>query len=718
MPRRRPKGWLCESDECTLNQITAGIEKLWRTGTDPKTYTPHDPGHFERVEQNLRQLVPRGRWKRLTDTERFLLTCAAWTHDVGMHPAAHDGSNGQLTPREIRQRHVEVSAAWIIHHGREFGLSHAESVLIAEIGRYHSRNNDICFCSTKRTCRGEIVRPQLLAAYLRLADAIEVAHDRVAQFEVPRFLFLQEAIADNAETTLFHWIKSFVVAGVAVSPDTQTIAVEFQAPGDELISMLHDLATEEERRELLQRDSFTREIAERHPGLRLLIQYVLDELRNELETVSDVLCKGGISAFQIVEPSDSILVLRGASRPSWSSGLNRVVNYLSVAYSPNSTGTASAAINAIEDAVRAIEERAKSHGDRAEDIRAAIKEVFPQLRVSLQERSEERSCHSELRRISEFVVDLATRMIRFRGDHFQPWLEALTGFGKTMRTLISHDGDAMAKLAENFWTEVKSRHSDAFSSSSRGLAVLLFGNSATVAQLLARMPRNELDHIHCYIAEGRPKTKHGARNKPIYLDAETYAGTIRAAVSRLYKNQSLTDRPRIAIRIIPDAAVATAIDPYHASGRTSDHPPVDAVIFGANGIFLEPEIRIAHSCGHLGIAAIARCFGVPVYVVANSVKIQDKPHGGDWRRAQREPNEWIGSRGNDIVARLKPLEASASWNPREEQVGTKLLNLIITEQGAGNCDLDSAELRDLLRKWKASIDEKLMPPDWLATVAQ
>lgn len=221
--------WLSADDASRYTSLVEQVGRLWSSGLDPQTFTPHDPGHFRRVEKNVQELIPKQRWHLLNDEERFLLSCAAWTHDIAMNPSAHFIRTGK-SGADIRRQHVDESADWVMRERRAFGLSFSEATVLSEVNLHHSRRYRIDFCSDTRICNGLVVRPRLLASYLRLADAIEVGHERVDDWEMQRFLFLQDAIAKNAEETLFHWIKSFIVSGITPSIADQRILVEFQIP--------------------------------------------------------------------------------------------------------------------------------------------------------------------------------------------------------------------------------------------------------------------------------------------------------------------------------------------------------------------------------------------------------------------------------------------------------------------------------------------------------
>lgn len=700
------RSWLSPDDHPRYTALIEQVGRLWSSGVDPQSFTPHDPGHFRRVEKNIQGLIPRQRWDLLIDEERFLLSCAAWTHDIAMNPSAHFIRTDK-SGAEIRRQHVDESADWVMRERRAFGLSFSEATVLSEVNLHHSRRYRIDSCSETRVCNGVVVRPRLMASYLRLADAIEVGHERVDDWEIQRFLFLQEAISKNAEETLFHWIKSFIVSGITASVADQRILVEFQIP-ESVARKIAKLTRHPDKPVQL---SF--EQAKQDAGFSLLSRFILDEVNEELETVEEVLAIGGVSSYHFVAASDAVVVLPERISPKWSSGLTRVVNDLRVAHSPNSSGTATAALNAIGDTLDVATLRA-TKGDstiqcsfeskdacQIEIPLDLVSDVMAQLRKNLQARLESRMCHVELKRVSDFVVALATNIME-QGtlQDCRDWLVALDEFRRKMGAVVDRPNSIESDTAAQFWKHcltlpgIKEREQ---------LTVLLFGNSGTVANVIAQHKHYGVKNLFCYVAEGRPKSMHGARNQPTYLDVEAYSQTLRDAEKKCHEDKAMS------IRVIPDIAVGTVLDPSHASGRDAEkYPPVDAVVFGANGVFVnsDDDVTIAHTCGHLSIAATARQLNVPVFVVASAAKVQSQPMG-DWQTATREDKgRWIGSASSGVLDGLKKLDAHTDWNPREDHVPINLLDAIFTDLGLCQCD-DPKQVADRLRDFEKTIDDEV-----------
>lgn len=94
-------------------------------------------------------------------------------------------------------------------------------------------------------------------------------------------------------------------------------------------------------------------------------------------------------------------------------------------------------------------------------------------------------------------------------------------------------------------------------------------------------------------------------------------------------------------------------------------------MFGANGIGENGEI--SHGLGHLAIADMAMTYNVPVYVIAETMKIIKK--------IKKSPDlprkvKWLTT---DLSINL---DAYEQYNPREDIVPPEKIAMIITEKGA------------------------------------
>jgi len=140
-------------------------------------YTDHGPGHSEAVIKRLNELTEGA---NLSEYENFLLKCGAWLHDIGMlMREGEDVYNPEVCNR-IRKEHHKRSAEYISKHWREIGLSdETEATIIQWICYAHSSKVNINEVREEIPTAGGNVRTRLLAALLRLADALDCREDRL-----------------------------------------------------------------------------------------------------------------------------------------------------------------------------------------------------------------------------------------------------------------------------------------------------------------------------------------------------------------------------------------------------------------------------------------------------------------------------------------------------------------------------------------------------------
>jgi len=147
-------------------------------------YTVHSEGHSEAVIKILDKLTEG---VNLSEYENFLLKCGAWLHDIGMlMREGEDIFNPEVCNR-IREEHHKRSAEYISKHLREIGLSdETEATIIQWICYAHSSKADINKVPEEIHAASENVRTRLLAALLRLADALDCREDRLPPEEYRR----------------------------------------------------------------------------------------------------------------------------------------------------------------------------------------------------------------------------------------------------------------------------------------------------------------------------------------------------------------------------------------------------------------------------------------------------------------------------------------------------------------------------------------------------
>ena len=140
-------------------------------------YTDHGPGHSEAVIKILDKLTEG---VELSEYEKFLLKCGAWLHDIGMLVREGENIYNPEVCNRIRKEHHKRSAEYISKHWREIGLSNeTEAAIIQWICYAHSSKVDINEVPEEISTAGENVRTRLLAALLRLADALDCGKNRL-----------------------------------------------------------------------------------------------------------------------------------------------------------------------------------------------------------------------------------------------------------------------------------------------------------------------------------------------------------------------------------------------------------------------------------------------------------------------------------------------------------------------------------------------------------
>jgi hypothetical protein len=615
----RPHGWLNELDEADALTMEEVVRSEWVKGADPGEITPHDPDHFARVEDWVRALIAPERWKDLSYEERKILTWGAWTHDIGMFAGQYALDE---PPKAIRNKHVDQSAIWVANEWPRLKLDRMEAQVVSEIIRFHSRSRPLDQCAERRSCCRVVVRPRLLAAYLRLADALDVAHDRVQ--ETHRFNLLLRQVSEDIDDTLFHWVKSFVVSAIAVDYEHHEIRVEFvnyKGPSQQQYTVIK--------------------------------RYVLDEIEDELASVEKTLSFGGISSFHLVTSAIGGDVC-GDLEEKLAGSIRRVLGWVQLTQSPNSTAITIAALDAVRTLLGQVRElRAKDPTEAWEALRTGLQRLLMTLRDQLRKRQ----CHNELRRIFSFLSDIH-KANEFKEGYDETTIQSVALFTSRFSLLASPDTVRHARLAK----ELVSVLNDCSPSRSgtEPWTFLLYGCSDSVGSVLAAFSVDR--KLSLYVAEGRPKTHYGPHNIPTYVDAEAY-------VERLHSWGVKAEK----ISIIPDASIASAID----LGVRGLQPRIDAVILGANGIYIRPGV-VAHSAGHLGCAICAHQLSIPVVVLAAATKVSLVAEV-EGQKANRN-SKWYASE-KEALERLMIHGATTEWNPREDRVPLELIDVIITDQG-------------------------------------
>lgn len=514
-----------------LEKIRDHVKDVWDRNTGSPWHTFHDASHSRRVEEMLYSLIPADKRDQLSEEEWFYLLAAAWLHDIGMILKLFGRTEDF---KMVRDTHHERSAKYVMQKRTRdaLGLNHHEASMIAEICKYHSKKLDI------NNCEPDVgnLRLRLLAAYLRLADALHI--DRTRTTEARYELLLAAGMPWESR---FHWMKSMWVHSIIPEPDDLRVRVSV-------------FDTESSMKDLLAR-------------------LVGNEIREELDSVRDVLIRGSISYFLDVETKVVGLTLDEDVLIE----LDLVMSNLELEHLSSATEVANSIINTI---IRLAEFGPDSY--------EMIREYCQQLNDVLQARP----CHILIQTVLE-KISRATQEDDLHEGARQTQVEQIKADLESYKDTRQRN---IATLAEN----ARPLLSDAGS-------ILLFGYSSMILQALKCLPSSTKESTQVYIAECRGKTQYSHTNEVIYCDGLNYAIHVKEA--------GFTH-----VAIVPDICVANLM----LRGL------IDKVVFGANGI--DSDGRFGHTSGHLAIADSARLYKVPVYVIADTAKFGKLQWYGDLER--------------------------------------------------------------------------------------
>ena len=577
-------------DTKRLEIICEYVRGKWSVAPELKYYTLHDHRHSERVEWELYELLPEEQFTKLTPEERFLLLASAWLHDIGMIQNLFGDEDKKLTEREVRETHhirsqqyVNSTAVWPV-----LGLRPEETTSLGIICLYHRKAEDLRKCNEKIPVPGiGQIRTRLLAAYLRLADALRIADVS----GVPEKEFRTNLIMGMDPESTFHWLKSKYAQGTSLTEEPFTITIFLKNPNGS------------------------------PENIEPLGKFLCEEIQEELDSSMDTLIRGGLSLYLRVKYE---IIKDAHLPPDEIEGLRWALSHIETIFSTS----AGMAINSVLKNIQVILNLNKVR---------VIDELLNYKKMILDPFLEKRPCHAYLTKIKKMLeenlknihdpnnLDDAERdrIIRLISDKIDQWQdERKKAFG------------AFSDMSKPFFID--------------GSSVLLYGYSSSVVTALKSLPPNIKKDIKVYICECKTKNRYGYDNRLIYCDGIYYAREIKNAGFE-------------KICLVADSSASNLI----SRGKISK------VLFGANGIGENGEI--SHGLGHLAIADMAMTYNVPVYVIAETMKIIKK-----LKKSPDLPREvkWLTT---DLSVNLDEFK---QYNPREDIVPPEKITMLITEKGA------------------------------------
>lgn len=107
-------------------------------------------------------------------------------------------------------------------------LAHIDGLAnsVALIASFHRRQKKIEQCPVHREVLGVTVRAKLLAAVLRLADALHVDRSRFSDKDFERIRYESDFSAEARR----HWMKSYLVSAISINTATHSLEVQMDLP--------------------------------------------------------------------------------------------------------------------------------------------------------------------------------------------------------------------------------------------------------------------------------------------------------------------------------------------------------------------------------------------------------------------------------------------------------------------------------------------------------
>ena len=548
----------------TITNRVKQLHKSHESKPPLRWYTPHGIPHYEAVEQNIRQLIPNNKIKDLTELERFFLLVSAWVHDIGMIKGLmSDDENiaDDNREKEIRDSHHFRSEKYIIEDYNNLEINEEEATAFALLAKFHRRRCDINSCPILYPIPGikneNMLRLRLLAAYLRLADALHVDKTRTPASQYA--ITLAYNIPNNSK---LHWLRSKFVQDIQIDIENKKLVVHFNMPSKIESWYKNRLAYLPD----IQRD-------------------IVEDLTSELNTVKDVLLSYNFSHFLFVESVTHDVQYDNQTLRDISG-----LDYYKIMDNPSSSALCSLVLRSIQGIINS--------NDKEDAINKAIKSIVDDININV---LESRKCHIGL-----------TNLIRDIQDNYIDSDIDKKGIQKDIENKIQElekKRNNIRRVSYKYFLKqfnVTDSHLKDRIDANEKMNILLYGYSELTIKSLCGFRDVIIDHLkqksspdinfhhkleklsteyfNIFVCEGQPKNHTDGVGKIVYHDGIRYA-------------QTLLDHGFQNIFIIPDAIAGTLL---LMAGK---YPVPDFVMVGANG-FDDKSFR--HSAGHTMISAITR----------------------------------------------------------------------------------------------------------------
>ncbi len=712
--KKQWKSWLSGENKNYILGIRQAVKRLHEESVEQKGelpfYTPHGPTHCQAVEDLIHRLIPNESYLQLYEKERFFLLASAWLHDLGMEKTvARDVWQKHLDPLEIRKRHHITSARYITSQNKRCGVEEQDKEFLSQLCRFHRKQENLANCPEELIVGQKPYRLRMLAAYLRLADALHVDHSRT-----PASSYAVCLTYDIPTESKLHWIKSKLVSGINIIPDKHVIKIEFKIP-----------CTAKQKLDF--------DVDRLNKNIDNIISSVLDDIRTELSSVINVLTRTAPTHYLDIEEVRAEVFLTDQTMNE----LLELTMNLDIVGEPS----ASKLVEMILKTATNIAGSYLIKGKKPEKIKGfleyrpdenTIKEKIDEfITKTSDDLLKRRPCHIGLKKLLDHCQD----SIKNTEDSIDKSLNKHQESTKTeedsnpikklvdlMDDLFQRNHNNLIEIRKNateFFKEepglidkVKVSHSkekEVEVEVEVGVNVLLYGYSETVIEALcgfrdaliceyvgshfdfkeyhgSKIEDKISNRFRIFICEGQPKTQTAYGDKLIYHDGIEYS---KALKKRRFKN----------IIILPDIVVSNVIK----------NRGIHYFLVGANG-FTNKVFK--HSAGHESIVNIINYQRkvqkeqnrvLPkIVLVASSEKYgssadseknkceeskcEESKHSVDgftyWKSSKNESvrsHVWI-SRDKAIYKEIHDNEHIMFYNPKEDNVPIEELDWIISDK--------------------------------------
>lgn len=527
-------------------------------------FTPHGYSHSAAVEAIVNEMLKNcstPAYKedfRLTEVEKFLLSAAIWTHDLGMISKIakeyYDECGDSYSIRKARDDHDKISAWHLLKNYRAvfLGGCHERGDKTEEefrdkkceghvdimnlIIKYHRRKTDIEECPDEVYLGEERIRCRLLACFLRLGDTLNIDSSR---YDSKMYNILLHG--DFNRESRLHWLKSCVISNVHPDAKNQQVIVNVHLPETSGCEKEKKGSEEEEKDD--------------ERNLKELIKRDFDE---DLIAVRETFRRYSLPIYVKTEVTVSRIPGFDKNKRSDIAGL---LSDLDLKSSLTST-------QVIDDSLDSIYHLGNMNNYQYNKFYYQL----DQLIRHLESVHRERPCHVGLIKIIE-----ETRAI-FRTlpekDSAEVQASVVECAQKKLKILFDDIKEMRKRAKERIITQNNVRFLDDVKN------IFLFGHSATIRDLLKKHAeeshRKVWEDDYIYVFECAAKRRFSAENCLEYNDGIYYASKIRDLGFR-------------NVTIIPDMMFATILskdtrDPHGKKVMSPINGSNSVVLIGANGI--------------------------------------------------------------------------------------------------------------------------------------